>query len=55
MRSAAARALGEVGPEARPAVPLLRALRADKGADIEAREAAENALQKIEGVPAAAP
>jgi HEAT repeat protein len=45
-----ARALGEVGPEARPAVPLLRAmLQEEQVSDI--RVAVEEALQKIEGKP----
>jgi hypothetical protein len=47
MRRTAARALGSVGAEAQAAVPLLRAMLNDE--DVAAREAAEEALQKIEG------
>src|SRR5207248_7356444 len=50
MRMAAARALGEVGPEARPAVPLLREMSKERNPDV--REAAQEALQKIGGGPA---
>jgi HEAT repeat protein len=46
-REFAARALGEVGAEARPAVPQLRARLKDDSTAV--REAAEEALQKIEG------
>jgi HEAT repeat protein len=46
MRKATARALGEIGSEARPAVPQLRAMLKDK--DEGLREAAETALEKIE-------
>jgi HEAT repeat protein len=46
MRIAAARALGDIGAEARPAIPQLRALRKDKDGDL--REAVETALEKIE-------
>jgi HEAT repeat protein len=45
MRAALARALGEVGAEAKPALSLLRVMRQDKTRWI--REAAEDALQKI--------
>jgi HEAT repeat protein len=46
-----ARALGEIGPPAQPAVPLLRAmLKEDQISDF--KFAAEDALQKIEGKPA---
>lgn len=51
MREARARALGEVGAEARPAVPQLQALLQDKNVDV--RWAAEDALRKIEGEPGA--
>jgi HEAT repeat protein len=51
-RSILARALGEVGAEARPAAPRLRVLLADKDANV--RQAAEEALRKIEGPPAPA-
>jgi HEAT repeat protein len=45
-RAAAARALGDVGPEARSAVPLLQAaLKDDNG---KVRKAAEDALKKIQ-------
>lgn len=48
-RIATARALGEVGPPARPAVPELRALLgSDRGDGVE--EAAREALEKIEGL-----
>jgi HEAT repeat protein len=46
-RQMAARALGDVGAEARPAVPQLHALLKDSSPEV--REAAEQALQKIEG------
>jgi HEAT repeat protein len=49
MRKAASRALGDVGPEARPALPLLRALLKDQNAEV--RETAKEALQKIEEQP----
>lgn len=50
-KMALARALGEVGPEARPAVPLLRAMIAeDKISDFKTE--AEEALAKIEAKPA---
>jgi HEAT repeat protein len=45
-RAGLARALGEVGAAARPAVPQLRALLQDDSLDV--REAAEKALKKIE-------
>jgi HEAT repeat protein len=45
-RAAAARALGEVGPEAREAVPLLKA--AAKESEPKLRDAAQAALTKIE-------
>jgi HEAT repeat protein len=45
-RAAAARALGEVGPEAREAVPLLKA--AAKEPELKLRDAAQAALKKIE-------
>lgn len=44
-KMAAARALGEVGPPARSAVPRLRALLKDNNSDV--REAVEEALQRI--------
>jgi HEAT repeat protein len=47
-RVAAARALGEVGPAARPAVPSLRALLGAGQSD-EVEQAAREALGKIEG------
>jgi hypothetical protein len=50
LRRAAARALGEAGAAARPAVPRLQALRADKS--FELRLAAAEALWKIERGPA---
>jgi HEAT repeat protein len=50
MRRAAARALGEVGAEARPAAPLLRALLQDE--DEEVRQAGAEALQNIGEDPA---
>jgi HEAT repeat protein len=53
MRTAAARALGDVGAAARPAAPQLRALLKDKDAAV--RDAAQEALRKIEGDPEAAP
>jgi HEAT repeat protein len=53
MRSAAALALGHVGPEARPAVPLLRALLQDPSREV--RRVAANSLRQIEGVAAATP
>jgi HEAT repeat protein len=49
MRQAAARGLGEVGPEARAAAPQLRALLRDR--ENYVRESAEEALQKIEAPP----
>ncbi len=49
-RRAAAQALGEVGPEARPAVPQLRGLLHDENADV--RLAVEEALRKIGWDPA---
>src|SRR5207302_1530794 len=50
MHAAVARALGEVGEEARPAIPHLRALL--QGKDGWMREVAEEALKKIEaGAP----
>jgi HEAT repeat protein len=49
MTLAVARALGEVGPEARPAVPQLRKLLQDNSKDV--RQAAEEALQRIEVAP----
>jgi HEAT repeat protein len=51
-RISTARALGYVGPEAKSAVPQLRLLLKDE--DRWVRLAAEEALQKIEGTPAAA-
>ena len=45
MRRSVARALGEVGPPARPAVPLLRALLKEDDSDV--RAAATEALEKI--------
>src|SRR5262245_15059782 len=48
-RRALARALGEIGPEARPAVERLRALKTDQDADFKA--VVEEALGKIEGKP----
>jgi HEAT repeat protein len=50
MTLAVTRALGEVGPEARPAVPRLRQLLKDNSKDV--RQAAEEALQHIEAAPA---
>lgn len=47
MRKAVARALGEVGPQAKDAVPRLRDLLDDN--DLDVRDAAEEALQKITG------
>jgi HEAT repeat protein len=47
MRRSAARALGEVGAPARPAVPDLQALLTDRNGDV--RETAEEALKKIGG------
>jgi HEAT repeat protein len=52
LRQAATRALGTVGAEARPAVPLLRALLRDKGP--VPRWVVEDALLEIEGNPEAA-
>ncbi len=46
-REAAARALGEVGPDARPAVAELRKLT--DAPDLGVRQAAREALEKIEG------
>jgi HEAT repeat protein len=51
MRVAAARALGNVGPEARPAAPLLEAMLRDQHPLV--KEAAQEALQKIKAGPAA--
>jgi hypothetical protein len=51
LRVAAATALGEVGPDARPAVPLLQKLLKDKHRPT--RDAAREALEKIQGGPAA--
>jgi HEAT repeat protein len=48
-RQAFARALGEVGPEARAARPKLQALLQD--ADPDVREAARESLRKIDGKP----
>jgi HEAT repeat protein len=45
MRAALARALGEVGAEAKPALPLLRVMRKNKSPWL--REVAEEVLQKI--------
>ena len=45
MRAALARALGEVGADAKPALPLLRVMRKNKTPWL--REVAEEALQKI--------
>jgi HEAT repeat protein len=53
LRWAAARALGTVGTEARPAVPLLRTLLRDEGP--VPRWVVEEALLDIEGNPAPAP
>jgi HEAT repeat protein len=53
MRENVARALGEVGPEARPATTHLRALLKD--GDFYVRRAAKEALEKIEGKPVPAP
>jgi HEAT repeat protein len=50
MRMAVVRALGAVGPEARPAVPRLRTLLDDKDRDV--REVAQEALKRIEDRPA---
>jgi HEAT repeat protein len=50
MRKATARALGDVGSEALPAVPQLRAMLKNKSEDL--RETAETALIKIKGEPA---
>jgi hypothetical protein len=47
LRRALAQALGDVGPEARPAAPLLRALLKQEDQDV--RRAAEEALGKIGG------
>jgi HEAT repeat protein len=47
LRTAAAGALGEVGPEARPAAALLRAMLQEKDPDL--RQTAREALEKIEG------
>jgi hypothetical protein len=49
MRVATARALGVIGPPARPAVPLLRLMLKDE--DNEVRQTAETALENIEGKP----
>ena len=46
-RAIAARALGLVGPEAKPAAPQLYALLKDK--DRRVQEAAAEALERIEG------
>jgi HEAT repeat protein len=46
-RIAVARALGEVGPLAHPAVPQLKTMLKDKDADV--RQTVEQALQQIEG------
>jgi hypothetical protein len=46
LRTCPARALGEVGPEAREAVPLLKA--AAKEPELKLRDAAQAALKKIE-------
>ncbi len=51
VRWSAVQALGEIGPEARPTVPLLRALL--KHNSEELREAAAEALRQIEPAPAA--
>jgi HEAT repeat protein len=50
LRRAVVRALGDIGAEARPATPHLRKILADAGPQL--REAAAEALQKIEGRPA---
>jgi HEAT repeat protein len=50
MRRAAARALGEVGPNARPTAPRLRTLLAD--GDPNVREAAAHALKRLGEEPA---
>jgi HEAT repeat protein len=52
-RMTAARALGEVGPEAKSAAPKLRALLKDENQWM--REQAEEALKKIEGEARPAP
>jgi HEAT repeat protein len=52
LRQAAVRALGTVGPEARPAVPVLKSMLQDKG-PVEPWVIKE-ALEKIEGKPAGA-
>jgi HEAT repeat protein len=51
MCKAVAFALGEVGAEALPAAPLLRALL--KAEDVQLRQTAERALRNIEGESAA--
>jgi HEAT repeat protein len=50
MRVAAARALGEIGPEAHPAAPLLEVMLRDQHPQI--KEAAQEALRKIKAGPA---
>lgn len=47
VRRAACRALGDVGPPAAPALPVLREYQ--KGTDKHVREAAEKAVRRIEG------
>jgi HEAT repeat protein len=53
LRQAVTRALGQVGVEARPAVPLLRTLLGEK--DRVPRWVIEDALSRIEGNPGGAP
>jgi HEAT repeat protein len=52
MRKSIARALGEVGPAAKAAVPKLRELEKDPSEDV--RDSAKDALEKIEGKSAEA-
>jgi HEAT repeat protein len=52
MRIAVARALGEVGAEARSALPILRAMLKDESVGL--RDSVTEALEKIEGKPVAA-
>ncbi len=47
LRSRAARVLGEIGPEAREAIPALEALAKDKEEDEEVSRAATEALAKV--------
>ncbi len=49
-RVVAVRALGEIGAEAKPAAPALQALLKHK--NIQVRQAAQEALKKIQGEPA---